>query len=192
MPRSPAKALAISHACTHFEEARERLRAALDRSESRVCLDALVELCELYVECTGGTLRTLEYRRELDEFKTRVTTRPHLRSIPMPFEIHVAEDCLFCHHSGVVRSDGAGGYACTCSYCYDGTEDASLMSRTSGSGATPQDAIATWLDAQEELVPEHVGYWISSPMEIAQAAFKLQEGWTFTETERGRVWGPVR
>lgn len=192
MSRSPQKLVAIQHACQRFEACRDVLVAALDRRDSRACLDAFVELCGLHLEQTGGTLVTATYRAQLATLRAVVETRSHLAIVATPqkenptldFEIETDADCLRCGEPGLVRLVASGIFECKCSACYDGTPDASLAVQCAGQGPTPRAARDAWLDAQDEHA-DPVPYWHDD----AGLAFerKRQAGWVKTETAEG-VW----
>jgi len=189
--RSPQKLVAIQHACTRFEACRDLLIAAIDRHDSRSCLDAFVELCTLHLEQTGGTLVTATYRAQLATLRAVVETRSHLALVakkdPIMFEIESAVCCPLCGAPGLVTLSGGGGFECHCSGCYDGTEDSGPACQVIGSGATAREAVGDWCTAMEGHLPEHVGWWPTNVAAHARAEFQRQAGWVETATNCG-VW----
>lgn len=190
---STRKLLAIRHSCERFEACRDVLVAALDRHDSRACLDAFVELCGLHLEQTGGTLQTATYRAQLATLRAVVETRSHLALVakkdtpPMDYEIETAASCLFCDEPGIVRLVATGVFEAKCSRCYDPTEDGHERSWCRGDGPTPQDAVKAWLDDQDEHT-DPVPYWHDD----AAIAFerKRQAGWQKTVSDAGVWYGP--
>lgn len=79
---SARKLYRIKYATDRFNATRDVLVAELDRGGApRALLLAAVELCECYVECTGGTLVTAKMRAELLQLRARVEDEPVLRAM---------------------------------------------------------------------------------------------------------------
>ncbi len=142
---STKKLLSIRHSCQRFEHNRDVLVAALGRRECRPCLDALVELCGIYLEQTGGTLQTAGYRGELTALRALVAERPVLAlvppSAPTPekprpmFEAHeISMPCLACGAPGLIDLNFALEYECRCSQCYDGDPESGFRPRAARAG----------------------------------------------------------
>jgi len=196
-PSTTRKMLAIKHACERFEINRDLLVAALDRRDSRQCLDAFVELCTLHLEQTGGTLKTATYRGELTALRALVAERPALTLIhtqqetpSMSYEIETDGACPLCEHPGLLSIGGDGQFECHCSQCYDGTPDGPLRAQTVGSGKTAREAVADWIERAEAHLPEAVGYWPTDVNDLARAEFRRQAGWVQTVTEAGTWYAP--
>ena len=185
--------LAISRACTSFERVRDILIAAIDRRDSRTCLDAFVELCELHLDATGGTLRTETYRNQLDVLRARVELEPVLRALPTPtketplmsYDLETAMPCLVCDHPGHVRLVAHRTFQCTCTHCYDGTEDATYIEQISGVGETPEAAVADWAGSLQEALGAE--FWPQAMAPAIRAEFQRQAAWVQTVTKAG-VW----
>jgi hypothetical protein len=194
------KLLRVKRACEAFERTRDILIAAIDRRDSRTCLDAFVELAELHLEQTGGTLHTESYRAQLATLRARVALVPALTLLSNPtpvtpeespemIEIEVAMPCLApdCAGHGYVRLT-SGGYQCTCTECFDPTEDGPYICQLAGHGSTPEAAVATWAEALQEA--GEIEFWPTSMAALARAEFKRQSRWVWTHTELGSWYAP--
>lgn len=196
-PSTTRKMLAIKHACERFECNRGLLVAALERRDSRQCLDAFVELCELHLEQTGGTLKTATYRHELAALRQMVAERPALTLIhtqqetsSMSYDIETDAACPLCEYPGRLSLGGDGHFECVCSQCYDGTPDGPLSAQTIGSGKTAREAVTDWLERAEAHLPEVAGYWPTNVADHARAEFRRQAGWVQTVTDDGTWYAP--
>lgn len=191
---SGARLLAVRRACSDFERNRDLLLHAIDQREPRQCLDAFAELCAVYLAQTGGTLVTESYRAQLAVLRARVELVPVLTLLPTPkespemIEIEVAMPCLApgCTGHGYVTLACHGTYQCTCAVCYDPTEDGAHLCKLSGTGSTPEQAVAAWVDAVQEAAG--VEFWHDD----ARLAFELrrQAGWVQTVTQQGIWYAP--
>jgi hypothetical protein len=191
---STRRMLAVKHASERFEAVRDLLASALDRHDSRSCLDAFVELCTLHLEQTGGTLQTAAYRAQLAQLRAVVQTRSHLSLVTpakketpaMDYAIETAAACLFCGEPGLVRLVASGEFEAKCSCCYDPTEDGHERSWCRGHGATPRAAVDAWLDDQDEHC-DGVPYWPTNVAAQARAELARQAGWVETVSAEG-IW----
>lgn len=182
MSSGALKLLRVKKACESYERTRAILIAAIDRRDSRTCLDAFVELCELHLAQTGGTLHTETYRAELAILRARVALVPALTLLPTPketpemIEIEVAMPCLApgCDGRGYL-SIAVQGYHCSCTECYDPTEDGPFICKVLGHGATPERAVADWAASMQEA--GEVEFWPTAVSALARAEFKRQAGW---------------
>jgi hypothetical protein len=189
------KLLRVKRACESFERTRDILIAAIDRRDSRTCLDAFVELAGLHLAETGGTLHTETYRAQLATLRAAVALVPAVTLLPTPkespemIEIEVAMPCLApgCDGRGYVILSHQG-YQCTCTKCFDPTEDGAYICKLAGHGSTPEAAVATWAEALQEAA--EVEFWPTSVAALTRAEFKRQAGWVKTVTEQGTWHAP--
>ena len=81
MTKSSPTRVRESQAIANFTRASQRLQLELAMNAARRHLDPLIELLEIYVEQTGGTLVTSELRKQLAEMKREVARRGNLRAV---------------------------------------------------------------------------------------------------------------
>lgn len=186
--------LAIKTACERFEAHRDRLVLAVSGRESRVCLDALSECCQLWIEQTGGTLATARYRTELAALAVLVAERPYLTLLPTPapketapmkFDIETAVSCLVCSAPGRVYLAGDGAFEAKCSSCYDHTEGSSGLAMSCGHGASASLAVADWIESQESALPPR--FWPADSDWQVSFESERQAAWQMV----GNFWGPT-
>lgn len=186
------KLIAIQHATARFTVIRDLALAALERDESRACLDAFCELMDLYVACTGGTVHTVALRAQLADIQTRVAGVSHLRALPpaaveppaLDYKMEAAAQC-HCGGNITVQYVYAGVFEARCLFCYDGTADSGELSLCRGHGPTPEAALAEWQERHEELTG--LEWWPKDLDWQVDAERRRTAGWVETVTEAG-VW----
>jgi hypothetical protein len=188
------------HAIQRFESTFALLLLELEQGAPRRHLDALVELAELHLDATGGSLVTASLRGQLEAVKAGVATRTNLRAVPTTLtphqkarppmnelEIAAAAECHCGTHVSVSYSVLGRCWEALCRNCYDGTEDAGSLSHVTGHGATPDEAVSEWLEQHETAAD--VEFW-PHPTSLAwlvQIETHRQRGWTL----KNGYWGPA-
>ena len=203
MSKSTKTMLRERHAVDGCERALRLIELELRHDAPRRHLDALVELAEVHLAETGGSLVTAHLRGQLAAARVEVATRTNLRAVttaptpqkarpPMPhpmteLEIAASAEC----HCGTPVSVSyvplGRCWQALCRNCYDGTEDAGSLSHVTGHGETPDAAVSEWLEQHETAAD--VEFW-PHPTSLAwlvQIETHRQRGWVL----QNGYWGPA-
>lgn len=179
------------------ERALRLIELELRHDAPRRHLDALVELAEVHLAETGGSLVTVHLRAQLAVAKAEVATRTNLRVVMTPtpqkappqmeLEIAAAAQC-HCGHNITVSYNPLGRcWQAVCENCYDGTEDAGPLAHCTGHGETPDAALSEWQERHEDLA--EVEFW-PHPTHLdwlVKIETRRQRGWVM----QNGYWGPA-
>ena len=200
MSKSTKTMLRERHAVQGCERALQLLGLELSQGAPRRHLDALVELAEVHLAETGGSLVTTALRGQLEAARVEVATRTNLRVVtttPTPekaapemnnqLEIAAAAECHCGTNVSVSYNPLGRCWQALCEYCYDGTEDAGSLAHVTGHGATPDEALSEWQEQHETAAD--VEFWPhpTSLDWLVKVEAHRQRGWVL----QNGYWGPA-
>ncbi len=199
MSKSTKTMLRERHAVDGCERALRLIELELRHDAPRRHLDALVELADVHLAATGGSLVTAHLRGQLAAARVEVATRTNLRAVttaPTPekapmrmseLELAAAAQC-HCGHNVTVSYVPLGRcWQAVCENCYDGTEDGSPLDHCTGHGQTPDEALSEWQERHEDLA--EVEFW-PHPLSLdwlVKVETRRQRGWVL----QNGYWGPA-
>ncbi len=200
MSKSTKTMLREKHAVDGCERALRLIDLELRQDAPRRHLDALVELAEVHLAETGGSLVTAHLRGQLAAVKVEVGTRTNLRAVTMAptpqkvrppmneLEIAAAAECDCGSNVTVSYSPLGRCWEAVCRNCYDGTEDAGSLAHCAGHGNTPDEALSEWQE-QHELASD-LEFWPhpTSLDWLVKVEANRQRGWVL----QNDYWGPAR